>query len=401
MMAVNYTGIKILFLRRAIPDLRENHIKPMQALLAGIARYSTTDRAFSFANGSRILFGYCDNDADILHYQGQEYDAIFMDEATQFTEFMFLTLVASLRGANNFPKRFYLTCNPGGVGHEWVKRLFIDKEYRNDEKPEDYTFIQALLKDNPHLTEKDPAYENMLRNLPEETRRAWLDGDWNVFQGQYFREWDENIHVTTPFTIPKHWRIYRTIDYGLDMFACLWIAVDTKGRAVVYKEIAEPNLIIDDAVRMMKEYTQDGENVYVTLAPPDMWNRRQESGKSVADIFAEKGVHLIQTGRDRISGWMSLHEWLRPYTDSNGKTRANLTVFSTCQNLIKSIPNLQHDSKKPNDVSTEPHKYTHSPDALRGFTVMWTMRAEPIEQPDRDRDRFEIDQYENFFKFGG
>ena len=140
----------------------------------------------------------------------------------------------------------YLTCNPGGVGHEWVKRLFITKRYENGENPEDYTFIAARVYDNRALVEQDTGYVKMLENLPEDLRRAWLDGDWNVFAGQYFSEWSEKTHVMEPFPIPAHWRRYFAMDYGLDMLAGYWIAVDTTGRAYVYREIYESGLIISE-----------------------------------------------------------------------------------------------------------------------------------------------------------
>ena len=218
-LALSYPGAGILIVRRTFPELRENHILPMIADLMGIARYRDMDKSFTFPNGSRIVFGYCDSEADVLQYQGQEYDVIFMDEATQFTEFQFTTLTACLRGANDFPKRFYLTCNPGGVGHAWVKRLFIDRRYKKAEHPEDYVFIAANVYDNHALMAHDPDYVRMLENLPEEQRRAWLLGQWDIFEGQYFAEFDRNVHVCRPYGIPAHWRRYVTLDYGMDMLA--------------------------------------------------------------------------------------------------------------------------------------------------------------------------------------
>ena len=238
-LALSYPGAGILIVRRTFPELRENHILPMTADLAGVARYRDADKSFTFPGGSRIVFGYCSSESDVLQYQGQEYDVIFMDEATQFTEFQFTTLTACLRGANDFPKRFYLTCNPGGVGHAWVKRLFIDRRYKKAEHPEDYVFIAANVYDNHALMAHDPDYVRMLENLPEEQRRAWLLGQWDIFEGQYFAEFDRNVHVCRPHGIPAHWRRYVTLDYGMDMLAALWVAVDEQGRAVVYRELYE------------------------------------------------------------------------------------------------------------------------------------------------------------------
>jgi phage terminase large subunit len=364
-LALCYGGIKILLLRRSFPELRENHILPMRQDLMGIAQYRETDKSFRFPNGSRILFGYCDGEADVLQYQGQEYDIIFLDEATQFTEFQFTTLTACLRGANSYPKRFYLTCNPGGVGHSWVKRLFIDREYRQTERPEDYTFIKALVYDNAALMERDTGYIRMLENLPESQRRAWLDGDWDIFEGQYFREFDREVHVVDPFVIPAYWKRYRALDYGLDMLACYWIAVDTYGRAVVYKELYEPNLIISEAAKRIAAMTD--EPIALTFAPPDLWNRRQDTGKSVFDVFAEHGMVLTKAQNNRVMGWLAVKEWLKPFPDEQGRMTAGLRMFRSCRHLIKSLPALQYDPKNPSDCATEPHEYTHGPDAIRYF----------------------------------
>lgn len=365
LMAVNYPGIKILLLRRTFPEVRENHILPLMADLQGVARYKETEKVFVFPNGSRLRFGYCDGEADVLQYQGQEFDVIFIDEATQFTKYQYDTLTACLRGANRFPKRMYLTCNPGGVGHEWVKRLFITKRYDNGENPADYTFIAATVYDNKALTEQDTGYVKMLENLPEDLRRAWLCGDWNVFAGQYFVEWDEKLHVIEPFVIPSHWRRYFAMDYGLDMLAGYWIAVDTAGRAYVYREVFESGLIISDAAKRILKLTD--EPVHAWYAPPDLWNRRQDGGKSATEIFAEHGIRLAKAQNDRVQGWYNLKEWLKPTADEAGEPSANLRVFRNCEHLIESIPALQFDRRNPNDCATEPHEYTHGPDALRYF----------------------------------
>ena len=161
------------------------------------------------------MLGYCDNAADLNRYQGAEYDVIFIDEATQWPEEWFITLTACVRGVNGFPKRIYLTCNPGGVGHNWVKRLFIDREYKPTENPEDYVFIPAKVYDNEVLMQKDPGYLKSLENLPEKLRRGWLDGEWDLFDGQYFAEFRRERHVVRPFALPGSWRRYVTLDYGM------------------------------------------------------------------------------------------------------------------------------------------------------------------------------------------
>ncbi len=383
LMAMTYPGIRILFLRRTLADLRENHLSHLLADLEGLAKYRELDSKFTFSNGSSLKLGYCDHEKDVEHFQGQEYDVIFLDEATQFTEWMFLMLTACLRGANDFPKRMYLTCNPGGVGHGWVKRLFIDRDYRSGERAADYRFIPARVYDNAALVKNDPGYVQMLENLPEDLRRAWLEGDWNAFAGQYFKEWRRNVHVLRPFAVPAHWRRYAALDYGLDMLAALFIAVAPDGKAYVYKEVYRPGLIGSEAAAALRE-AADGEVIHAWLAPPDLWNRRNDTGRSIAEIFAAGGILLSRAQNDRVSGWMDLHEWLRPYQEEGGMA-AGLRVFETCTNLIRTLPQLQCDPHRPNDTATEPHELTHAPDALRYFVA-----GRPYAPPLPDKRRPEL-----------
>lgn len=390
LLALNYSGIQILLLRRTLTELRENHVIPLQKLLVGIAQYRDQTKEFLFPNGSRIVMGYCAAESDVLQYQGQAYDVIFMEEATQFTEFQFQTLTESNRPsglcAAKFSPRMYFTCNPGGVGHGWVKRLFIDRTYRNLERPEDYTLIPAQVYDNKWLMENDPDYVRSLENLPDDRKRAMLYGDWDVFEGQYFSEFRRDIHVCEPFEIPSHWKWYFTMDYGLDMAAFYTVAVDEQRRAYVVQEYCQGKdngkdpLIISDAAKKVQEMTA-GKQMTAYLAPPDLWNSRQETGKSMAQIFAENGIVLTKTSNDRIDGWMAVKEWLKPVQDVDGTTTAALRIFSNCATLIKHIPMLQYDESRPSDVSDRPHDITHSPDALRGFCIYWTRAASPIAAP--------------------
>ncbi len=390
LLACRYAGIKILIVRRSFQELRDNHILPLQMELRDLARWKEQEKRFIFPNGSYIRFGYCSAERDVLQYQGQEYDIIFIDEATQLTEFQFQTFKGCLRGANDFPKRMYLTCNPGGVGHAWVKRLFIDRQYVEGERPEDYEFIQAKVTDNPVLMKKDPEYINMLRSLPYELREAWLNGSWDIFAGQYFSEWNRDVHVVEPFAIPSWWRRYITMDYGLDMLAAYLIVVDDHDMAYVVQEVYKgrdlgegaKGLIVSEAAAEVRALAGNGD-IAAYLAPPDLWNARQETGKSVADIFAESGIYLTQTNNDRIDGWMAMHERLHVFEDEQGVQVAKLRIFPQCVNLIRTLPQLRYDDKRINDVATEPHELTHGPDAIRGWCVYWTRWASAPAAPPR------------------
>jgi hypothetical protein len=236
----------------------------------------------------------------------------------------------------------------------------------------------------------DPSYKSRLLALPEKERKALLYGDWNIFEGQYFDEFDPEKHICEPFEIPREWRRYRAIDYGLDRLAGLYIAVNSSGQAFVYREVCKSNLAISDAARRILDATEVGENIYVTLAPPDLWNRSQETGRSKALIFAESGLNLTKSNNDREAGWLAIKELLM--LDKNGEPR--LKIFSTCRELIKCLPALIRDPKRPTDCATEPHEITHAPDALRYFAIFY-WRPGTVDQK-REKAIWTKDMYEDY-----
>lgn len=386
LLALNYTGIQILLVRRTFVELKENHVIPLMLLLRDIAKYNAQDKEFLFPNSSRIKLGYCAAESDVLQYQGQAYDVIFMEEATHFTEFQYTTLMESNRSSGliqaKFTPRMYFTCNPGGVGHNWVKRLFVDRQFQGKENPDNYDFISSTVYDNEYLMTNNPEYVENLENLPEMRRKAMLYGDWDAFEGQYFSEFSREMHVIEPFEIPDSWRRYITLDYGLDMLAAYWIALDTHNKAYVYKELYKSGLIISDAAKEIKAVTS--EPIHLTFAPPDLWNRRQETGKSAAQLFQECGIRFTKSNNNRIQGWYNLKEWLKPYKDEQGIWTARLVITRNCTNLIRCLPMLQCDDKNPNDVANDPHELTHGPDAIRGFIAGRPAPSIPsMPQPNR------------------
>ncbi len=363
--ALKYPGLNILLLRRTLPELRENHIVPMRAMLHGVAKYNATEKTFTFPNGSRIVAGYLAHEGDILQYQGQEYGIIGMEEATHFTEEQMQLLIPCNRDTRSGRRpRMYFTCNPGGIGHSWVKRLFVDGQYEGKENPANYKFIRARVYDNAPLIETNPEYVEALEGLPDDLRRAYLDGDWDVFVGQYFTEFRRELHVCEPFEIPAHWSRFRALDYGLDMLAVVWGAFDEMGNAYIYRELCKPDVVIADAARMILDASAN-EPVLNTFAPADMWARNRATGRGQAEMFAEAGLILTQVRNSRIDGWLSLKDWMRPIDNGTGEKRPRLQIFSTCRKLIHDLPLLQHDEHNPTDVSTQPHEITHMPDSLR------------------------------------
>ena len=312
------------------------------------------------------------------------------------TEYEFRTMGATLRGVNDIPKHFYLTCNPGGVGHQWVKRLFVTREYEGVEDGKDYSFIPATVEDNTALMKSSPEYIQMLDTLPDDIRAAHRYGDWDAMAGQYFSEFRKELHVCRPFvTIPAEWPKYRAFDYGLDMFACYWFAIDFDDRVWVYREYCESGLIVSQAAEAMRRLTPPGEQIQFTVAPPDMWSTQKDSGRTMAEIFMENGIGIVRASSQRIQGWMVVKEFLKLRADG----KPGILFTTDCPRIIRDLPALQHDEKNPSDVAKEPHDITHSPDAIRYGLIYRTMgaRLEPVK-PEPDEDT--VEEYDDYMTGG-
>lgn len=367
LLALRYPGLNLLLLRRTLPELRENHLIPMQRELYGFAVYNSSERVFRFPNGSRIKLGYCDTAQDIYQYQGQEYAVIGLEEATHFTQEQMQFLSTCNRTTRrDFSPRMYYTCNPGNVGHAWVKRLFIDREYMANENPNDYDFIPARIYDNKVLMEADPSYIKQLMALPEDLRRAHLDGDWDVHAGQYFREFSREKHVIKPFSIPRWWRRFRSMDWGYNDPCCvLWHAVDGEGRVYTYRELYVNQTRAADVAKKVIELSA-GEEIRYTVASPDMWQNRGAmlsakggfGGETLADLFASAGMALSPADNTRVAGWNRIREYLAPFPDGI----AGWLCFEGCTNLIRQLPALQYDSRNREDAADG---NDHAPEALR------------------------------------
>ena len=408
LLAVRYPGIKMLILRRTYPELQGNHIDILTAELYGIARYNKQDKKMTFPSiggkASTIKFDYCSNDSDLMHFQGQEYDIIFIDEATNFTDHQLDEISACLRGANNFPKRIYYTCNPGGPGHQYIKRLFIDRSYLPSENGDNYIFFQALPTENTALMQAQPDYISQLERLPKKLRDAWLYGRWDVFEGQYFEDFtirpsadavertglsEETLrqrhlwtHVIPPLEeIPREWKIYRGFDWGYAKpFATVYMACDWDGRLIQFAEFygctGDPNEGVkwdaDKVFAEMREY----ENTHPLLrdrqiqgiADPSIWDKSR--GTPIADMGIPHGIVFTPGDNKRIPGWMQMH--YRMAFDGNG--RAMWYVAENCKHTIRTLPLLMYDDKKIEDLDTEGED--HLADAIR-----YVCMARPIKAP--------------------
>ena len=392
LFALRYPRSKQLILRRTFAELDKSLIRTSLSVYPReVYTFNSSSHTGRFKNGSVIDFGYCATETDVYQYQSAEYDVIRFDELTHFTEAQYVYLISRVRGVNSYPKQVKSTTNPGGVGHTWVKERFIDPSPPSvpfDVCGMTRIFLPSLLDDNRFLSESDPGYRTRLLALPEAERRALLYGDWNIFEGQYFKEFNRERNVIEPFEIPPSWRKYRTVDYGLDRLACLWIAVSPEGKFYLYREYCESDLPISRAAGAIVERTPPAEEIYATLAPPDLFSRTQETGKTKASLFSEYGVNFTKTSNDREAGWLALKELIR---DGEGGPR--LLIFSTCTEIVRCLPALVRDKIRPTDCATEPHDVTHAPDALRGFAIF---HARPTKSAARSKCEWTSDMWEDY-----
>lgn len=368
LLGLRFAGIRMLIVRRTYPELVNNHINQLRQQLVGIAKYNDKDKVIRFGNGSTINFTYCAKDGDLDRLQGVEFDVIFLDEATQLSEFQMQTITACLRGVNDFPKRVYYTCNPGGQGHGYIKRIFVDRRYEAGEDPDDYEFIQSLVTDNKALMESQPEYIRQLEALPPKLREAWLHGRWDIFEGQFFEEFADRpehyadrrwTHVIEPFAIPAGWTIYRSFDWGYSKpFSCAWWAVDYDG--VIYRILElygctetqnegvkwTPDRVFAEIHRTEVEHPWLAGRHINGVADPAIWSA--EHGESIAETAARHQVWFEKGDHQRIPGWMQCH--YRLAFDENGYPM--MYVFSCCKAFIRTVPLLMYDEHRVEDLDT-------------------------------------------------
>lgn len=402
-LSKKYPNHRSLVLRRKMPELRRSLItRSLEKFDTDVCRYRPGDKEWHFSNKSVIEFGYLDRDDDVYIYKSAEYDCIFFDEATELTEFQFDYLRSRCRTAmwkHSLGVRPHIIAatNPGGVGHAWFKRrlvnatdhgeVVVDVEVVNPqsgviEGHRRTAFVPATLFDNAYI---DPEYKLNLMMLPEVEMRQLLYGDWDVFAGQFFSDWRQDLHVVRPFTVPASWPRIRAIDYGYaHPFVCLWAAFDGDGNAWVYREESQTKLTATEQARLVLAKSwrvdeNDGERklkelIDYTVADPSIWSR-QGTGISIASQYRDAGLFCRKAMNARIDGWSRLREWLRPDPDRNGQPM--LKVFANCTQLIEHLPDLVHDTDKPEDIAHGSNVLDDEADALRYLVMSRPRRFVP------------------------
>jgi hypothetical protein len=407
-------GHASLVLRNSFPELRRSLIRRSFTRLlydsheCDRPHWRAADKEWRYPNGSVIELGYCQSDDDVGQYLSAEYDAIAFDELTEFSMYQYDMIRSRARTTVAKKKlgarpHIVAATNPGRRGHADFKALFVTGTDYGDRIRVEETklptgevavrrigFLPATVLDNAHI---DPKYIESLMTLPENLRRQYLEGDWDTFEGQYFPEFQKTKveldgtvtpwHVIDPFPIPHEWPRFRAIDYGYAApFACLWFAVDRDGYVYVYREAYETRLTPrEQAIKVTKMSLCDTggmvrpEKFDYTVADPSMWSNR-EGGLSIAAQYLQEKVQLRKGENDRIAGWGRVRDWLR--ADENGNP--GVRVFSSCTNLIRTLPELVYDKNKPEDLDTTLED--HLADALRYGLMTRPRRFKPVISAD-------------------
>jgi phage terminase large subunit len=370
-------GLKCLLLRK-VGKANLEHFEDLRRRLFGRLphEFSAFRGILTFANGSRIIAGHFQNDRDVDAYLGLEYDVIGIEEATTLTSRKFQDITTCCRSSRpGWRPRIYSTTNPGGVGHAWYRKRFIDPWQRRLES--DTRFIAARVTDNRW---NNPEYIRVLQGLSGWQRRAWMDGDWDIAAGQYFTNFRRDVHVLEDFDDSRAVEWFAALDYGhVHYTVCLLGCRDGDGNTYVVDEHAERLWLPQRhamAIRaMLARHRVNAErgmrsaesrplqiaDLKRIVAGADVFSR-QSDGTTIAAQYARHGINLRPANTDRINGWAEVMQGLgevaappanssgRDGLDTDGGVRPTLFIHKRCGRLIETLPALQHDPNRPEDV---------------------------------------------------
>jgi hypothetical protein len=393
----NFSG---LLVRHTTEELRELIQKSQELYPRAIPGIKWSERKSQWISprGGRLWMSYLDKDMDVTRYQGQAFNWIGFDELTQWpSPFAWDYMRSRLRSASSMELGLYMraTTNPGGSGHSWVKKMFIDPAPYNKpfwatnietgeeiKYPAGHSkagqslfkrrFIPASLFDNPYLAESGD-YEAMLLSLPEHQRKQLLEGNWDVNEGAAFPEWNRAIHIVEPFKIPSNWTKFRACDYGYGSYTgVVWIAVSPSEQLVVYRELYCSKVTATDLADMVLEAEAEDGTIRYGVLDSSLWHKRGDTGPSLAEQMNMKGCRWRPSDRSRGSRVAGKNEMHRRLQVDEHTEEPRMVFFSTCTNTIAQLPSIPLDKKNPEDVDTnaEDHLY----DALR-YGIMTRPRS--------------------------
>lgn len=343
---LKYPNTKGLIVRKTYPELLANHIRPFFKEYPETRDwYNKSEKTIYYPNGSTTEFSYLRSTDDVYTYQGREYEDISVDEVTQHEWEVIRVLRSSNRTTNKsiFPTVF-LTGNPGGIGHGEVKRIFIDKEFRDKENPDDFAFIQAFVQDNKALIDADPHYVKRLEDLPEHLRKAYLEGDWNIFAGQAFPKLNRLIHVIDPIPLPNTVKYFAGYDWGYTHpFAFVLFAIDQNNDVYVVGVVSANKKENKDQAKLIRNLV--GDKHITVYAGTDIWSKR--GGPTIVQELRSYLPNLIfvQANTDRIQGVSTLRKYIN---QDNGEP--NIYIFRNAMDVYDNLASMQYDEKNPEDV---------------------------------------------------
>ena len=363
---LDHPQYRALVLRRNYDDLRDwiDRAKFFYRFLGFTTVGNPTE--FRFPSGAKIRTGHLSEDSAFQKYLGHQYHKLLIEEATLIpNEIDYERVASAVRSPHKeLPPCIFLTTNPGGAGHKWFKDRFVKKPNKVIKGKDGRTqcFIPAKIYDNPTLLESDPDYVKQLESLPDELRRMWLDGDWEVFQGQYFDTFKRDVHTIKPIPIPDSWYRYRVIDYGYRApFCCLWLAVDYDQNVYIYREHYVAGRELHYHMNKIKELSGDEDYMATIIDPstyisnPQNTNRSDvtaPSNKSIADILLFNGIPTVRANNNRMSGWNLVREYLQEKNQKD-KNGGNLRIFENCENLINEFTTAIYDKHRVEDLDTK------------------------------------------------
>lgn len=371
-------GIRVGLFCEDYPSLDDRQISKIKMEFPEwLGSYKESNHEFTLNNelgGGVICFRNLDNPSK---YLSSEFAAIAIDELTLNSRDVFDFLRMRLRWTGISDTKLIAATNPGGKGHMWVKDLFIDRNFTKEMQPfaDKIGYIQARANDNPYLSQN---YIDALNTLPEKLRKAYLEGDWNIFEGQVFTEFRTEKHVIEPFEVPHHWQRYRSMDWGYTRpYAVYSYAVDYDDVLYITGEYygCKPGMPDTGTQETAREVAQKIEHLkdYQGVADPAIWQRTGHDGPTIAEIFATEGVYWVRADNDRLAGLMQVHQRLK-----EGK----LKIFSNCVHLIRTLPALTYDKIKVEDVDTK--QEDHAYDAVRYMCMARPIKSVKPEKPFND-----------------
>lgn len=346
-------GLKCLYLRKIGKNAREQFDDLRRAVLRFTPHeFKTQSGTLHFPNGSRILIGHFNNESDIDNYLGLEYDLIAIEEATTLTESKYKALRDSNRTSKkNWRPRIYATTNPGGVGHVWFKKRFIEPARTGIET--DTRFVFATVDDNVFVNKE------YIKNLSENTGwklKAYRFGDWDIAAGQYFTTYRHDVHTLEPEAIPKldadvaeYWG---SLDYGWNHYTVFHLFMKTDGVTYVIGEHSDRMQSIEYHAEqihsLLERHGLDFSDLSTCVAGTDVFAQRgAKNAETIADQYEDAGIFLRPANTDRINGWARI---LKLLGDTERGIEPKLKISRNCVRLIETLPILEHDPARPEDV---------------------------------------------------